>query len=80
MQAQPAEAMDPEIAGQIAAIGIVKGKPFAPDARMKRILSEALAVGNAAGRTMARTARPSEGFGYYGADSRWVNWIVRGRF
>ena len=40
-----------EIAGQIAAIGIVKGKPFAPDARMKRILSEALAVGNAAGRT-----------------------------
>ena len=32
VQAQPAEAMDPEIAGQIAAIGIVKGKPFNPDA------------------------------------------------
>ena len=80
VQAQPAEAMDPEIAGQIAAIGIVKGKPFAPDARMKRILSEALAVGNAAGRTMARTARPSEGFGYYGADSRWVNGLFVGGF
>ena len=45
---------------------------------MKRILSEALAVGNAAGRTMARTARPSEGFGYYGADSRWVNGLFVG--
>ena len=30
VQAQPAEAMDPEIAGQIAAIGIVKGKPLLP--------------------------------------------------
>ena len=80
VQAQPAEAMDPEIAGQIAAIGIVKGKPFAPDARMKRILSEALAVGNAAGRTMSRTARPSEGFGYYGADSRWVNGLFVGGY
>ena len=80
VQAQPAEAMDPEIAGQIAAIGIVKGKPFTPDARMKRILSEALAVGNAAGRTMSRTARPSEGFGYYGADSRWVNGLFVGGY
>ena len=50
VQSQPAEAMDPEIAGQIAAIGIVKGKPFNPDARMRKILNEALAVGNAAGR------------------------------
>ena len=50
VQSQPAEAMDPEIAGQIAAIGIVKGKPFNPDARMKKILTEALAVGNAASR------------------------------
>ena len=80
VQAQPAEAMDPEIAGQIAAIGIVKGKPFAPDARMKRILSEALAVGNAARRAMSRTARPSEGFGYYGADSRWVNGLFVGGY
>ena len=33
--------------GELAALGIEKGKPFAPDARMKRILAEAARVGNA---------------------------------
>ncbi len=33
--------------GDLAALGIEKGKPFAPDARMKRILEEAAKVGNA---------------------------------
>ena len=27
--------MDPEVMGSLAAIGIVKGKPFTPDARMQ---------------------------------------------
>lgn len=80
VQSQPAEAMDPEIAGQIAAIGIVKGKPFNPDARMRKILTEALAVGNAAGRAMSLGGRPSEGFGYYGADSKWVNGLFVGGY
>ena len=38
--------------GPLAAIGIVKGKPFAPDARMKKILTEALAVANATSRSL----------------------------
>ncbi|HMH12619.1 MAG TPA: DUF1254 domain-containing protein [Edaphobacter sp.] len=77
VQMQAADVMDPEIAGQLAAIGIVKGKPFNPDARMKKILAEALVVGNAAMRTMSIGGRPSEGFGYYGADSQWINglWV-----
>ena len=33
--------------GELAALGIEKGKPFAPDARMKAILEEAARVGNA---------------------------------
>jgi hypothetical protein len=45
VQAEPLEALDPELTGQLAAIGIVKGKPFNPDARMKRILTEAAVVG-----------------------------------
>ena len=49
VQEEPAEALDPEIAGQFAAIGIVKGEPFEPDDRMRKILNEAVAVGNAAG-------------------------------
>ena len=47
IQEEPADSADPEILGQLAAIGIVKGKPFAPDARMKKILADAASVGNA---------------------------------
>jgi hypothetical protein len=38
--------------GLAAAIGIEKGKPFNPDPRMKDILTEAVAVGNATARTI----------------------------
>ena len=43
--------------GPLAAIGIVKGKPFAPDARMKKILTEALAVANATSRSLLLNPR-----------------------
>ena len=43
---------DPEILGLLASIGIQKGKPFAPDARMQKILTEAAAVGTAAQRSI----------------------------
>jgi hypothetical protein len=33
--------------GELAALGIEKGRPFAPDARMRRILEEAARAGNA---------------------------------
>ena len=36
VQREPASALDPEIMGSLAAIGIVKGQPFNPDARMKK--------------------------------------------
>lgn len=52
VQQEPATSYDVELAGQLAAIGIVKGKPFKPDARMKKILTDAAAVGSAAGRTL----------------------------
>ncbi len=35
VQLEPAEALDTELAGQFAAIGIVKGEKFAPDARLR---------------------------------------------
>jgi hypothetical protein len=52
VQLEPATSFNPELLGQLAAIGIVKGKPFAPDERMKKILTDAAAVGNAAGRSL----------------------------
>ena len=44
MQQEPATALDPELMGPLAAIGIIKGKPFNPDARMKKIMTEAAAL------------------------------------
>lgn len=57
---QPADALDPEIAGELAAIGIVKSRPFEPDPRMQKILVEAAAVGNATCRTIAFRPRAAE--------------------
>ncbi|MGB5615322.1 MAG: DUF1254 domain-containing protein [Desulfobacterales bacterium] len=45
-------AQDAEMLGLLAAIGIEKGKPFQPDARMKKILAEAAQVGTAVQRSI----------------------------
>ncbi len=52
VQYEPNDAFSAEILGQMAALGIEKGKKFNPDARMKKILTEAAAVGNATARTL----------------------------
>jgi hypothetical protein len=77
VQEEPTSAVDPEIAGQLAAIGIIKGKPFAPDERMKRILTEAAAVGNATARTIVFRAR-SDYFYFYPGKSNWRPIFVGG--
>jgi hypothetical protein len=58
VQYEPADAFDPEIVGLFASIGIKKGKPFEPDARMRKILAEGVAIGNATARSL--TFRPRE--------------------
>ena len=47
--------------GQLAAIGIVKGKPFEPDERMRRILEDAAAVGTATSRALVFDPRRRKG-------------------
>ncbi|KQV11313.1 hypothetical protein ASC97_15435 [Rhizobium sp. Root1203] len=79
VQKEPVGALDPEIMGSLAAIGIVKGKPFAPDARMKKILTDAAAIGNAAARTLNFKWRPSDG-GYYYPNSTWFNPLFLGGY
>ena len=71
VQQEPATALDPELMGPLAAIGIVKGKPFAPDSRMKRILTEAAAVANATSRSLF--LNPREADWYYYPGSAWLN-------
>jgi hypothetical protein len=73
VQQEPATALDPELMGPIAAIGIVKGKPFAPDERMKKIMTEALAVANATSRGLFMSPRDPSWFYYPG--SAWMNYL-----
>lgn len=73
VQQEPATSLDPELMGPIAAIGIVKGKPFAPDARMKKIMTEALAVANATSRSLFMSPRDRSWF-YY-PDGSWQNML-----
>jgi hypothetical protein len=56
VQEEPAE-LDPETLGLLASIGIEKGKPFAPDERMKKILTDAAAVGNVTARALTFRTR-----------------------
>jgi hypothetical protein len=77
VQQEPAESADPEILGQLAAIGIVKGKPFAPDARMKKILTDAVAIGNATARAITFRPRDSAFF-FYPGEGSWVTPFVGG--
>jgi hypothetical protein len=77
VQQEPAGSYDPELAGQLAAIGIVKGKPFKPDARLRKILGEAAALGNAAGRVLNWRPEKSLGWTYY-PGSAWANMLWQG--
>jgi len=52
IQYEPLEMLDAEIRGLFASIGIEKGKKFAPDARMKKLLADGVAIGNAASRSI----------------------------
>jgi hypothetical protein len=53
IQTEPDDYLGPEAKGMMAAIGIEKGKPFNPDARMKKILNDAMAIANGAARAIS---------------------------
>ena len=72
VQVEPIDAIGPELRGQLAAIGIVKGKPFNPDARMKRLLNEAATLGNATARAITYQPRIDGVFIYPDTKSAWT--------
>ena len=73
VQKEPATSLDAELMGPIAALSIIKGKPFAPDARMKKIMTEALALANATSRSLFMSPRDQSWF-YY-PNSAWMNYL-----
>ena len=62
--------------GLFASIGIKKGAPFSPDARMKKILTEAVAVGNATARAIVFASRDKRAKIY--PDRQWSTGFVGG--
>jgi hypothetical protein len=72
IQKEPIDSLDPETRGLVASIGIVKGKPFKPDTRMKKLLTDAVAIGNATARAIVFQPREKAAYIYPDDDSRWV--------
>jgi len=82
IQKEPVDFIDPELRGLASSIGLIKGKKFAPDERMKKTLTEAVAVGNATARAMSFRNRDSRApiypnsqwkTGFIGDDYRWLD-------
>jgi hypothetical protein len=69
IQEEPAAPNDPTMMGLFASIGIEKGKPFRPDARMKKILTDAADIGAVTARTLAFHTRNKDAYFY--PDSSW---------
>jgi hypothetical protein len=78
VQEEPSDALDLERLGLFASIGIEKGKPFAPDARMKAILTEAAAVGNATVRALLFRNRTRDA--YFFPNSAWMTTFIGGSY
>jgi hypothetical protein len=82
IQKEPIDFIDPELRGLAASIGIRKGQPFAPSERMKKTLTDAVAVGNATARAIGfRNRDPRSAIfenshwttGFIGGDHRWLD-------
>ncbi|MCP4900979.1 MAG: DUF1254 domain-containing protein [bacterium] len=73
VQFEPSIGQNPEILGTLAAIGIKKGQEFAPDARLKKILTEAADVGSATVRAIIAKPRNQDFYIYPGKSKVWTN-------
>ncbi len=79
IQAEPVEGLNPEIRGLLASIGIEKGREFAPDERMKKILTDAAKIGSVTARAL--TAKPRDQRHYlYPGERVWTNPFIEGRY
>jgi hypothetical protein len=78
IQDEPMDAIDPSQRGAIATIGIVKGKPFAPDDRMKKLLTEAAIIGSSTARAITFEPRMDGVYLYPGTDSVWSAFFANG--
>jgi hypothetical protein len=62
---EPSEAIDPEVRGLLAAIGIMKGKPFEPTAKQQELLKKAVETAPKMILALRQLGRPDERQRYY---------------
>lgn len=72
VQEEPSAGQNPEILGMLSAIGIKKGKPFNPDARMRKILEEAADVAAVTARALTAYPRDNAFYFYPGESICWT--------
>ena len=72
VQREPLMGERPELLGHLAAIGIVKGKKFAPDSRLQPILEAAASAGAVTVKTLISKPRDERAYWYPG-ESYWQN-------
>ncbi len=77
VQYEPAEAFTPYELGLLKAIGIEKGRPFAPDERMRALLAEGIEIGDAIAKSNAYANR-LEGVRRY-SDRKYEHLFLGGR-
>ena len=75
IQHEPSELFDEEQLGRLASLGIEKGEPFAPDARMQRIFDQAARHAVAMSRAIVYASRDPE-INYW-PDRHWEKMFVR---
>ena len=78
IQEEPEGSLDPERAGQLAAIGIVHGRPFQPDTRLRAILEQAAHIGAGIARTLLYKPRDPDVHIFQGAS--WKTAFVGGSY
>lgn len=76
VQEEPAGSLDPERAGQLAAIGIVHGQTFEPDDRLRTILDSSARTAAGMSRALVYFPRDRENFTF--AEGSWKDGFVGG--
>ncbi|MGB5278634.1 MAG: DUF1254 domain-containing protein [Gammaproteobacteria bacterium] len=75
---EPQDVFNIEQRGKLASLGIEKGKPFNPDARMKKILDEAAKQAVAMARVITFASRDPDVRFYPGTDLSWETPFIGG--
>jgi hypothetical protein len=69
---EPVSAIDPELRGVLASIGIVKGQPFNPTAKQQELLQKAVETAPKMILVLRQLGRP-DGRNLYYKDRQWEN-------